>query len=148
MGDRGQALLFLLFMIVWVVDSFFLKFSIGLARRVPLYGRLAGTAVLTAAALMLMKASHRVLREMDGFHVITRGAFGRVRHPLYLGSMLLFTAFWTSTLSLAALIILIIVFIFYDHIATYEEKKLEEKFGDDYLRYKEKVSKWMPKLPA
>jgi methanethiol S-methyltransferase len=140
----GQTILF--FMLVWVLDSFFLKFSVRLASHVPLSVRLAGTAVITATGLILMNACHKVLEQMNDLHVITTGAFGCVRHPLYLGSMLLFTAVWSSTLSLASLIVLVVIFVFYKHIAAYEEKKLEEKFGNVYIRYKKKVPKWIPKL--
>jgi protein-S-isoprenylcysteine O-methyltransferase Ste14 len=133
-------------MFVWVLDSFFFRFSVMLAGYVPLYLRLTWTAAIAAAGLILMNAGHKVLEETDAPHLLTTGAFGRVRHPLYLGSMLLFAAVWGSTLSLAALIVLVVIFIFYNHIAAYEEKKLEEKFGEAYIRYKKKVPRWIPKL--
>ncbi len=37
LGDKGQIFLLIVFMLVWVLDSFFLKFSIILAAHVPLY---------------------------------------------------------------------------------------------------------------
>jgi len=146
LGDKGQVVLFLLFMLVWVLDSFALRFSVVLAGYVPLYVRLAWTAAVAAAGLILINAGHKVLEDTDVPHLLTTGAFGRVRHPLYLGSMLLFTAVWGSTLSLAALIVLAIIFVFYNHIAAYEEKKLVEKFGEAYIQYKKKVPRWIPKL--
>jgi protein-S-isoprenylcysteine O-methyltransferase Ste14 len=146
LGDKGQVVLFLIFMLVWVLDSFFFGFSVMLAGYVPLYVRLAWAAAIAAAGLILMNAGHKLLEETDVPHVLTTGPFGRVRHPLYLGSMLLFTAVWSSTLSLAALIVLCVIFVFYNHIAAYEEKKLEEKFGEAYIRYKKKIRRWIPKL--
>jgi protein-S-isoprenylcysteine O-methyltransferase Ste14 len=38
----------------------------------------------------------------------------------------------------------IIVFIAYNKMANYEEKVLEKLFGEEYLGYKKKVSKWFP----
>ena len=146
LGDKGQVVLFLLFMLIWVLDSFFVRFSVMLACYVPLYVRLAWAATIAAAGLILMNAGHKALEETDVPHILTTGAFGRVRHPLYLGSMLLFTAVWSSTLSLAVLIVLAVIFVFYNHIAAYEEKKLEEKFGEAYIRYKKNVRRWIPKL--
>jgi protein-S-isoprenylcysteine O-methyltransferase Ste14 len=146
LGDKGQVVFFLIFMLVWVLDSFFFKFSVMLAGCVPLYVRLALAAAIAAAGLILMNGGHKMLEETGVPHVFTTGAFGHVRHPLYLGSVLLFTAVWSSTLSLAVLIVLAVIFIFYNHIAAYEEKKLEEKFGEAYIRYKKNVHRWIPKL--
>lgn len=146
LGDRGQVVLFLIFMFVWVLDSFFFRFSVMLAVYVPLYLRLVWTAVIAAAGLILINAGHKVLEETDVPHLLTTGAFGRVRHPLYLGCMLLFAAIWSSTLSFAALIVLVVIFVFYNYIAAYEEKKLEEKFGEAYMQYKKKVPRWILKL--
>jgi protein-S-isoprenylcysteine O-methyltransferase Ste14 len=146
LGDRGQVVLFLLFMLVWVLDSFFFRFSVIITGYIPLYVRLVWTAVIAAAGLILINAGHKVLEKTDAPHLLTTGAFAHVRHPLYLGSMLLFAAVWGSTLSLAALIILVVIFIFYNHIAAYEEKKLEEKFGEAYIPYKKNVPRWGLKL--
>jgi protein-S-isoprenylcysteine O-methyltransferase Ste14 len=38
----------------------------------------------------------------------------------------------------------IIVFITYNKMANYEEKVLEKLFGEEYLEYKQNVSKWFP----
>jgi protein-S-isoprenylcysteine O-methyltransferase Ste14 len=39
----------------------------------------------------------------------------------------------------------LILFLFYNHIASYEEKQLEQKYGKDYISYKEKTPKWLPR---
>ncbi len=49
-------------------------------------------------------------------------------------------------MSLFSLALLIPVFIFYNYIATYEEKLLEEKFGAAYRDYKKRTGKWLPKI--
>jgi len=36
------------------------------------------------------------------------------------------------------------IFIFYNYLASYEEKLLEEKFGEEYIKYKQKTGKWVP----
>jgi protein-S-isoprenylcysteine O-methyltransferase Ste14 len=33
----------------------------------------------------------------------------------------------------------------YVKLANYEEQKLEQRFGKDYLEYKRKVPKWIPR---
>ncbi len=144
-GDLGQGLLFILFMGGWILDSFFIKFSTRLAAYVPLYIRLAWTAVFLAIGFALVMSGHKVLEIKDSTRLLTTGAFGRVRHPLYLGAILFYLALWGSTLSLAALGILVIIVVFYNFIAAYEEKKLIEKFGAEYARYKKSVRRWIPK---
>jgi protein-S-isoprenylcysteine O-methyltransferase Ste14 len=39
----------------------------------------------------------------------------------------------------------ILIFIFYDFIAAYEEKLLEKKLGQDYREYKKEVPRWFPR---
>jgi len=56
---------------------------------------------------------------------------------LYLGLSII-------TLSLASLGLLVIIVIFYDLIASYEEKLLTEYFDKEYEKYKEDVPKWVP----
>jgi protein-S-isoprenylcysteine O-methyltransferase Ste14 len=145
-GDMGQGLLFIAFMVVWVLDSFFLKLSIMLAARVPLYVRLGWTAVFLAIGLALVLSGHKVLEIRGSTRLLTTGAFRRVRHPLYLGAMLFYLALWGATLSLAALGIMVIIAFFYNFIAAYEERKLEDKFGEAYSNYKKNVPRWIPKL--
>lgn len=49
-------------------------------------------------------------------------------------------------LSTISLVLWLCIFIFYNYIATYEEKRLEQIFGQDYIDYKKKVPKWLPRL--
>ena len=69
-----------------------------------------------------------------------------MRHPMYLGFILIYIALSIGTLSLLSLIPLIIGFFIYDRMAEYEEKGLEEKLGQEYLEYKKKVPKWFLRL--
>jgi len=78
--------------------------------------------------------------------VITNGAFKYVRHPLYLASILTYLGLTISTLSLISLALFVGIFVFYNYIASYEEKLLEAKFGDEYRKYKERTGKWMLRI--
>jgi len=74
------------------------------------------------------------------------GAFRYVRHPLYLASILFYLGLSISTGSLISLALLAVMCIFYNYIAGYEEKLLEKKFGEGYIRYKKRTGKWVPKI--
>ena len=42
------------------------------------------------------------------------------------------------------LFIWVVIFIFYNHIAGYEEKLLEDRFQAAYRNYKKRTGKWVP----
>ena len=58
--------------------------------------------------------------------------------------MLVYLGLSASTASMLSLALLVIVFLFYDYIAGYEEKLLEKRFGEEYRRFKESTGKWLP----
>jgi protein-S-isoprenylcysteine O-methyltransferase Ste14 len=76
--------------------------------------------------------------------VVSAGAFGYVRHPLYLASILFYLCLTVATASLLSLALTAGIAVFYDYIASYEEGALQEKYGVEYSKYKEKIGKWLP----
>jgi protein-S-isoprenylcysteine O-methyltransferase Ste14 len=144
-GDTGQLILFVLFLIVWAGDSFFLRLSTFLSVYIPLYIRLIILVIMLITAIYLFRSGHSVVEhEQRPDKVVTDGAFKYVRHPLYLASILAYLGLVISTLSLISGAILLGIFVFYNYIAGYEEKLLEAKFGEEYKKYKERTGKWMP----
>jgi protein-S-isoprenylcysteine O-methyltransferase Ste14 len=49
-----------------------------------------------------------------------------------------------STASLFSLVLVVVIFLFYNYIAGYEEKMLEKRFSEEYMRYKKITAKWVP----
>jgi protein-S-isoprenylcysteine O-methyltransferase Ste14 len=144
-GDTGQLLLLGLFLLVWTVDSFFWRRTTLLAELVPLAPRLILLVLVLAAATLLVRSGHRVIdHESPGAGVVSSGAFRYVRHPLYLGSVLLYLGLALVTASLAALALAGGIFVFYDQIASYEENWLEARHGEAYRSYKSRTGKWWP----
>ena len=95
-----------------------------------------------------MRLSHRTLfnNNKPSNTLITEGILERVRHPLYLGILLIYVAFLCLSISLICVGLFIVVLIIYNKMANYEENVLEKLFGNDYLDYKKKVPKWIPKI--
>ncbi len=146
-GDIGQLILLVSFLMIWVGDSFFLRGSTFLADHVPLYVRLLFLVVAVLAALYLLASGHVVVDHgQPPKGPVTTGAFRHVRHPLYLGCMLAYIGLAISTMSLFSLALSVVICAFYDHIAGYEERWLEERFGDEYREYKKRTGKWVPGL--
>jgi len=147
LGDSGQLILFAIFIVVWIADSFILHYTDFPAQYIPYYIRIGLAAVVLVLGAYIAMASHNILfkekREVPA--VIRKGIFGTVRHPLYLGAILFYLGLLIVTCSLIATMIWLIIIGFYHFIARYEERLLLEKFGEDYIRYMEKVPMWLPR---
>jgi protein-S-isoprenylcysteine O-methyltransferase Ste14 len=74
--------------------------------------------------------------------LITNGAYGIVRHPLYAsGILLLVTKMEMSRLDLIAVMFVSVYLIIGAYI---EERRLLSVFGDDYRKYRKQVSMFIP----
>lgn len=74
--------------------------------------------------------------------LITGGAYGIVRHPLYAGGiLLLFTKMEMSLLDLIAVLLFSIYLIIGAFI---EERRLLSVFGEEYRKYQQQVSMFIP----
>ena len=147
-GHIGQFTGIVLFLTVWALDSFIFKVSNGPANFIPLAIRLGLAALCFLAAVYFALKSHQVIFEefRDPPRVIDTGLFSIVRHPLYLSVLLIYVGLFLTTLSLFSLAIFIVIFLFYDYIARFEEEKLLEAFGEAYASYRGKTPKWFPRI--
>ncbi len=149
-GDTGQIILLLVYLAVWVLDSFVFKYSVFLGRYVPFPFRALVALLVLVAAILLANSGHRAVHH--GHHteprLIKDGAFAQVRHPLYLASLLFYLFLFCMTLSLISLGVFLGCFLFYDFIAAYEEKLLLKRFGQEYRDYKRQVPRWIPRFRA
>lgn len=143
-GDFGQVLLLLIFLGVWISDAFFLHYSDGLARSIPGVitfplgiGMLLISGYLARSSLKIVFGEKR-----DTPEVIRKGMFGRVRHPIYLGAILLYLGVLILRCSLTAAVIWIGIIVFYHLIARHEEQLLLRKFGEDELIVEDLLEHW------
>ena len=146
-GDAVQIVLFVLFLITWVYDSFFWHRSTVLSDTIPVSVRLILAAIPVFTGFYLFRSCHFITdKESRPDGVVSTGVFAHVRHPLYLGAILFYLGLVLSTTSLFCLILFIVIFLFYDYIAGYEEKLLEIRFGEAYVEYKSRTGKWVPRV--
>ena len=146
-GDIGQLILFCLFMVVWAGDSFYLRLSTFLSDYVPIYIRLVILCFAHITAAYLFMSGHVVVNhERRPTSILSIGAFRYVRHPLYLGSILFYMGLSISTTSIFSLALLVVIFVFYNYIASCEENLLEVSFAEEYRSYKKKTGKWVPRI--
>jgi protein-S-isoprenylcysteine O-methyltransferase Ste14 len=77
-------------------------------------------------------------------YLVTTGIYARVRHPLYLAGILVFTfnpyitRNWLTVSAMAVIYFLIGAFL--------EERRLLARFGDEYRRYAERVPRFIPRI--
>ena len=97
-----------------------------------------GYAILGIGALFFV-LSVFTLRRKGTSHIVDSGIYGVVRHPMYLGGMVMFLShsFFNQHWIVAINTVVAIVCI-YESIRM-EDQSNVEKFGDDYKRYMEKV---------
>jgi protein-S-isoprenylcysteine O-methyltransferase Ste14 len=147
-GDTGQLVCLTVFLILWILDSFVFRLTTFPALHVPLIVRLALAALVLVLGLFFIQGGHRAVpHENPGEpHLIKDGAFSRVRHPLYLGSVLFFLSLVLTTFSLIALAAFLGIFLFYNSIAAYEEKWLLDRHGQAYRDYMRRVPRWLPRV--
>jgi len=143
-NHRNQMILMIVFLAVWIIDSFLSRvttflFNIDLSwLNIPI-----GVAILIVA-IYFMNASHKDLFDAKVEGVASEGVYRRVRHPMYLGTFLIYLGLAVITLSLAAFGVWLITFAFYNTLANYEENLLAERFGNEYREYEQNVRKWIP----
>jgi len=149
-GDAGQLIFAVLFLALWIADSFFFEFSTFLNEIIPNTIRTtAGLIVLITAGYLSMAGMRTVFGEVrDKPRVIREGVFGIIRHPVYMGEVLTYLGFILLSLSIISAIVWLLTIIFLYVISRYEEKLLLDYFGDEYREYMNKVPMWIPKLSS
>lgn len=111
----------------------------------------SGAATIFVAGLIAISAFRAMRRASTAVNpsqpttaIVSDGVFGFSRNPIYLsltllysGIALLFNAFW------AFLFLLPLIAIVQTGVIKREENYLEQKFGEEYLRYKARVRRWI-----
>lgn len=99
------------------------------------------------AGLLLIGAAWSVLFEAQrADQVATTGPYAHVRHPQYVGFIMILLGFllqWPTILTLAMFPVLVGM---YRRLARREEQEASEKFGDAYLRYTRMTPAFLPRL--
>jgi protein-S-isoprenylcysteine O-methyltransferase Ste14 len=102
--------------------------------------RLAGVAAAGTTTRRRSRTVHRL---------VTYGAFAWSRNPLYNGNFLIWIGFAVISGVLWFIPVAAAIFaVEYSLIVRYEEGVLESTFGDEYLAYKRRTPRWIPRPPA
>ena len=106
----------------------------------------AGLALVVVGELIRLWAAGMVLKNRV---LATSGPYGFVRHPLYVGNILVLLGMVVIAWQPYLLLVLIaFLWFFYPPAIRYEDIKLEELFGDDWRQWRAKVKALIPTLPS
>ena len=100
--------------------------------------------IILIGVLLIIFGWSKIYRA-KGQLVIT-GIYGYVRHPQYLGFLLLTIGMNIVWIAISTLLMWPILAILYYRLAEKEEKEMEERFGEEFLKYKRSVPMFIPRL--
>ena len=93
---------------------------------------------------LVVGARSYALRTRREQTIIARGPYRTIRHPGYLGSILVWTGSRVAVNWLIALITAVLLLVVYRYRISAEEHMLEEHFGEAYRSYKTRTWRLVP----
>lgn len=102
---------------------------------------ISNTIILSGAILII--CGWRKIHGADG-KLVTTGVYGHVRHPQYLGFLLVTLGMNVLWITISTLLLWPVLVVLYYRLAKEEDKKMEEKFGEKYLKYEHAVPMFIP----
>lgn len=103
-----------------------------------------GLGIIAVAVWQFRRAGTNVPTNKPTLAIITHGLYRFSRNPIYIALSLIYAGIGVAVDSLwvVGLLLPIVVIVRYGVIAR-EERYLEQKFGNDYRRYKVSVRRWL-----
>ncbi len=110
----------------------------------PGHGRvMAGFVIAAAGELFRIYAAGTIFKNRE---LATVGAYSLVRHPLYLGNILILGGFALACANIwVALAILLFFLFWYPAAIAYEDRKLEGLFGDAWRDWSRDINALLPR---
>ncbi len=98
---------------------------------------------------ILLSNAWRVLYAAQKNHTLAMtGPYARIRHPQYVGFVLIMFGFLLQWPTLLTLIMFPILVYMYLHLARREEREVEREFGAEYRRYAARTPAFIPHWAA
>ena len=105
---------------------------------------LLGLLLAVVTSLTLLRAKTALNPYRTTTTVITSGPFRISRNPIYLGLTLAYLGIaFAFDLTTAIALLPVVIVVMNWGVISREEAYLEAKFGEEYLRYKENVRRWL-----
>jgi len=105
---------------------------------------LVGSALRVQARRTLGDYFSPVVRILPGHKLIRHGVYKHIRHPGYLGELLLYFSVPLLFHSLDGFLVMVFLIPFILYRIRIEEQMFLEKFGDEYRDYMRKSKRFIP----
>ena len=116
----------------------------GLSRSLGWPSVAAGLAIGLLGFREMKRAGTNVQTRKPTTTIVEAGPYRYTRNPLYVGMTLMYAGFTARANALpAALLLPAVLTVMRRGVIEREEHYLERKFGDEYLRYKGRVRRWI-----
>jgi protein-S-isoprenylcysteine O-methyltransferase Ste14 len=151
-GDKGS--LWLLYILITI--GYVLSFSIGSTKIGRIYNWdmffgigiiliVIGLFIRIKAILTLNKYFTYVVSKVDNHKLIETGLYKIIRHPGYLGQIIIFMGISCALSNWLSIVLMFIpVAIGYLYRIKVEENFMEEQIGEDYKNYQKRTKKLFP----
>jgi protein-S-isoprenylcysteine O-methyltransferase Ste14 len=105
------------------------------------------SGALIGGGFVLLAAAWRVLYAAQQTHQLaTTGPYAHLRHPQYVGFMLIMLGFLFQWPTLLTLVMFPVLVWMYVRLARREEREVQAEFGEEYTRYVRRVPGFIPRL--
>ena len=102
------------------------------------------TAIIVVGILLIIFGWREIFNGKG--KLVTTGLYSRTRHPQYLGFLILTFGMNLEWTTIFTIILWPFLAILYYKLAKQEDKENEEQFGEEYLKYKQSVPSFFPRL--
>ncbi|MEO9475176.1 MAG: isoprenylcysteine carboxylmethyltransferase family protein [Cyclobacteriaceae bacterium] len=103
-----------------------------------------GVIIVVASFRQISMKAFLGLKKENNKELVKTGLHSSVRHPIYSGTILIMVGMFASVPSLTVLLTALVIFAYLPIGVYFEEKKLIDVFGQEYLDYKENVKAIIP----
>ena len=98
--------------------------------------------IILIGVLLIVFGWRKIYRSKS--QLVTSGIYQHVRHPQYLGFLLITLGMNFLWITISTLLLWPILVILYYRLAKEEDRKMREKFGEDYRKYEQAVPMLVP----
>jgi protein-S-isoprenylcysteine O-methyltransferase Ste14 len=108
---------------------------------------IVGLFIRIRSILILKQHFTYTVTKIEGHELIQTGFYKSIRHPGYLGQLLIFTGIATSMSNWLSILLMIIpVLIGFVYRISVEERFMTEQLGQKYLDYQKRTKRLIPKI--
>lgn len=126
----------------WAIPLSFLPRNLQLSFGLPVIG--IGVLLFVWSAQTIRRSETDIAFREPTKVIVSKGPYRFSRNPIYLSFTLVYLGIAISFNAILPLLLLpIVITIIQRGVIQREEQYLEGKFGEEYLRYKSKVRRWL-----